>query len=110
MEYGSAMSPLVAELQPGMLVNGGSGLTFRLPEHSGLTQGHGRPDLTYQVESSEDLSAASWTVLAVKTPTAPWTGSVTVAPDIGGFVRVTVATPPGATSLFLRLRMTQLGE
>jgi hypothetical protein len=110
IEFGFATSPVVPDPQPAMLVNGGLSLTFRLPENSGLSQGHGRPGLTYMVESSEDLSPASWTVIAMKTPTTPWTGSVTVGPAVGGLVPVTVAAAPGASRLFFRIRMTYVAE
>ena len=83
-------------------------MTILLPENAALAQGHGRTGVTYHVEVSDDLSAAGWTVVAVKAPAANWTGSVTVGTASGGLVTVTVRAPDSITSglrFFLRVRV-----
>jgi hypothetical protein len=108
IEYSFATSPLVPDLQPATLLNGEFGITFYLPENPALAQGHGRTGLTYQVEISEDLSPAGWSVIAAKTPGAAWTGNVTVGPAASGFLRVTVLTPTSTPQLFMRVRLTRV--
>jgi hypothetical protein len=84
-----------------------AGLIVSLPQNGG---GYGRPEVTYTVEVSDGLSSPEWTVLAVKAPSAAWTGAGTVvegAPS-GGRVPVTVLDTPGAgrPRRFLRMVMS----
>jgi hypothetical protein len=112
VEFGFALSPRAPERKTTVPVRVDSefGISFSLPESSELTQGHGRPGLTYEVESSEDLSADNWTVIATKRPATPWVGNVSVGAPVGGLVSVTVAPLPDVPQLFVRIRVTQAAE
>ena len=105
VEYGFATSPLVSGAPPGTPLTGAFGVTFHLPENAALAQGHGRPDITYQVEMSETLSPTSWTTIAIKAPGSAWTGNVIVGPASGGLVPVTIIAPATASRQFLRMRL-----
>jgi hypothetical protein len=65
-------------------------LHMLIPENMSAVQLHGRPEITYTVQASDDL--ATWTTVATKTPTTPWTGpgTVTVGSSVNGLVPVTV--------------------
>ena len=79
-----------------------------LPENAALAQDHGRAGVTGHVEISDKLTPSGWSAVAVKTPGASWTGSVTTGPASGGLVPVTVRAPDTIASgqwSFLRLRV-----
>jgi hypothetical protein len=105
VEYAFASSPFVPGPPPGTLATGAFGVTFHLPENAAFAQGHGRPDITYQVEMSESLSPASWSTIAIKAPASVWTGNVNVGPASGGRVPVTIRAPANASRQFLRMRV-----
>jgi hypothetical protein len=72
-------------------------------------------DATIIVEESPTLGAGSvWTPLASKTGTGPWSslngGVLTAAPEVNGFVPVTVRSPNAISELyprgFMRLKVT----
>ena len=109
-EFAFGSDPAIAGPPPGTAQPGTGSLSMllRLPEDAALAQGHGRPGVTYQVEVSDDLTLSGWIAVAVKTPVAAWTGTVTTGPASGGMVPVTVYAPDPIASgrrCFLRVRM-----
>ncbi len=108
-EFAFASDPASAGPPPGTSQPGTGSLAMllSLPENATLTQGHGRPGVSYHVEVSADLTPSGWTVVAVKTPGAAWTGTVTTGPASAGLVPVTVRAPGTLASgqrYFLRVR------
>ncbi len=82
-------------------------LKISLPSDASLTQGHGRAQISYRVEVSEDLATDSWSVVAQKSPTTAWTGAVTMGAASNGFVPVAISAPSPMSAKqrsFLRLR------
>jgi hypothetical protein len=105
LEYAFGTSPHVPSPRPGALLSDTFGITFHLPENAALAQGHGRPELHYQVETSEDISAASWKAIAMKAPGSAWTGIVTIGAAVAGLVPITILAPTNTPRLFLRVRV-----
>ncbi len=108
-EFAFGSDPLSTGPPPGIAQPGTGSLAMllSLPENAALAQGHGRPGVTYHVETSDDLALSGWTSVAVKTPVASWTGDVTTGTAAGGFMPVTVRAPgtiAATTRRFLRVR------
>ena len=69
------------------------------------------PDVTYQVQTSGELTSGSWTTIAQRSGNAPWTGAAMVetgAPSGGRVSLVVTEPPPTIVPLrrFIRLRFT----
>ena len=80
-----ALANLAGSMPQGKVDAGTFGITFYA----------GRPDVTYIVETSDDLTPGSWTS----------TGVTLTPPDGDGMV--TGSVPLGAGSKFLRLKLTR---
>jgi hypothetical protein len=117
LEYAFAMDPTEPNEGEGAagLPSAGTGadgkleLHFEAPENLSAVQNHGRPDVGYVIEASDNL--ATWTVIASKLPASPWTGaaSVTIGPASNGLVPVVVRDPQATgPARYLRLRTTLL--
>lgn len=115
LEYALDTDPSLGSYQdgPGALPQliaatpGQQTLRLVLPTDHSLVQGHGRPDVHYEIQAAETLGA--WTTLAIKTPVEPWTGpaAVSLGAAQDGWQPVTItstASPPRAFRFF-RLRV-----
>jgi len=105
-EFAFGGDPFAGGTPPGTAQSGTGGLTITLPlpVNAALPQGYGRAGVTYYVETNTDLSPSGWTVVATKTPSAPWSGDVVVGTAAGGFVTVTVSASTSVERRYLRAR------
>ena len=81
-------------------------LRFLVPENPLAVSAHGFSDAILRVDASSNL--ATWTPIAVKTFSAPWTGTANVGtPDGNGFVPVVITdtSAPAGAPRFLRFRV-----
>jgi hypothetical protein len=90
----------------GVAANGHLELRLSLPDNLLAPQLHGLPEVTYVVEASDELG--TWTAIATKTSTTPWSGPavVSVGASAGGRVPINVEdSSTGGAPRFLRLRV-----
>jgi hypothetical protein len=80
------ISPAQPDPLPQLVFSPTPALRFLMPEH-------GRLDLEYIIEYSQDLSEGSWTTVARKLSDGDWTGTATVTTEVAqdGYVWVSVA-------------------
>ncbi|MFN0127608.1 MAG: lamin tail domain-containing protein [Verrucomicrobiales bacterium] len=117
LEFALGLNPRVCAAMPGspalpiasLNPNGRLELRVRLPANDTLPQGHGRPEVLYQVQAGNGLE--DWTTIASKAPNSQWTGSavVTLASPSEGRVEVRVVDsigPPATARRYLRLRVS----
>ena len=86
--------------------DGRATLSFFVPQVAGAVQSHGYSDLTYIVQAANVLG--TWTTLATKTFSAPWTGTTAVGAPSGGYVPITITdvAPLGLPPRYLRLQVS----
>ena len=83
-------------------------LNMLIPQNVAATQLHGRAQITYTVQASNDVTPAGWTTIATKTSTTNWSGSglVSVGAPINGFVPVGVRDIGTFPRRYMRLQIT----
>ena len=95
MEYATAMNPAASDMVPQSAAMNGNVLDFTYTKNKSAT------DVTYTVEWSDTLTAASWSTSGVSAPTILSDNGTTQQ------IKVTVTAGSGVTKRFVHLKVTR---
>jgi hypothetical protein len=114
VEFSLGMSPVNGNGLDGTLglptvtrdAQGRLNLNMMIPQNVAATQLHGRAEIIYTVQASNDL--ANWTAIATKTPTTNWTGTgvASVGAPVNGYTPVSVRDIGTFPRRYMRLQIT----